>query len=103
MPSTEQLEWLKSHDLGLSYEQALHGVQTSLAMGFFDRSMEPKHARVGIDMSKSDMLALTCLLLDKGIFTREEYLEYIRLAANLEVKQREVQASDARGLQVSFR
>ena len=78
-------------DLGLTYEQAAHGVQTAIA---YDRTnggkaTEPKHMRVGIDMSKADMLGLVCLLIDKGVFTEAEYIEAIRLSANEEVAMRE--------------
>lgn len=90
---TSQLKWLKESDKGLTYEEALHGVQSSIAFGYYDRSMEPKHARTGIDMQKSDTLGLVCLLIDKGIFTRDEYMEYMRLAANKEVDMREKENS----------
>jgi hypothetical protein len=81
----------KMTDLGLSYEAAAHGVQAAIA---FDMSSGktatlPKHLRVGIDMQKADMLALVCLLIDKGIMTPEEYDEYLRLAANTELHTRE--------------
>lgn len=98
-----ELDRLKAHDLGLSYEEALHGVQTSIAFGFFERAMEPKHMRVGVDMSKSDALGLVSLLIDKGIFTGDEYVEYIRLAANVEVAQREEQITTTTGKQFIFR
>lgn len=100
---TSRKEWLAESDLGLSYEQATHGVQTSLAFGFFDRSMEPKHIRTGVDMSKSDMLGLVCLLIDKGLFTSEEYIEYTRLAANNEVRMREKEASAQTGKSITLR
>lgn len=98
-----EYENLKAHDLGLAYGEALHGVQSSIAFGFFERSCEPKHMRTGIDMSKADMLGLVSLLIDKKIFTSEEYIEYIRLTANFEVSQREKQAKDLSGKEVSFR
>ena len=49
----------------------------------------PKHLRVGVDMTKSDALGLACLLIDKGVFTEAEYIEYMRLAANQELAMRE--------------
>lgn len=99
---TKMFDWLKEHDLGLQYEEALHGVQTSIGFGYYENSIKPKHLRVGIDMSKADMLGLVCLLIDKGIFTEDEYREYIRLSANAEVKQREESNSHG-GQEVSFR
>lgn len=78
-------------DLGLSYEQAAHGVQTAKALDLQmgNSLFNPKHLRVGIDMSKADMMGLVSLLIDKGVFTLEEYLEYIRLSANQELANEE--------------
>jgi len=45
--------------------------------------------RVGIDMSKADMLGLTVLLVDKGVITEAEYIEAMRLGANEELAMRE--------------
>lgn len=79
-------------DLGLSYAEAAHGVQSVKASelagigGIEGQSkFEPKHMRVGIDLSKSDQMGLASLLMDKGVFTMEEYQEYMRLAANDEL------------------
>ncbi len=92
-------------DLGLTYEEAAHGVQTAMAVDIAagKRATEPKHLRVGIDMSKSDMLGLAMLLMDKGVFTSEEYVEYMRLAANEEVAMREDVSKYGPGPKVSFR
>lgn len=78
-------------DLGLTYEEAAHGVQTATAadMVMGGKAMEPKHMRVGIDLQKADMLGLIELLIAKGVFTKEEYMEYIRLAANEELAARQ--------------
>lgn len=100
--SQTRKEWLQETDKGLSYEEALHGVQTAIGQ-FYHRAMEPKHMRTGVDASKADMLALTCLLIDKGVFTIEEYEEYCRLAMNAEVAMREKEISAKTGLGVSFR
>lgn len=81
----------KMRDLGLSYEQAAHGVQTAIAhdMANGRKNTEIKHMRVGIDMRAADMLGLAELLIDKGVFTVKEYKEYMRLAANEELAMRE--------------
>lgn len=85
-------ERMQKLDQGLTYEEAAHGVQTSIATNpHYYRSTEPKHMRTGIDMSKADTLGLVSLLIDKGIFTKEEYVEYIRLSANVELTMRESQ------------
>lgn len=92
---------MKLRDLGLSYEEAAHGVQSAIAydMQNGSRATEPKHMRTGIDMSKADMLGLVCLLMDKGVFNTHEYEEYIRLSANQELAMRE----DEAGPLVKFR
>lgn len=66
------------------YLRAAHRVQTALAFRADDPMMTPKHLRVGIDMSKSDMAGLATLLIGKGIFTREEYVSAIADAAEKE-------------------
>jgi len=92
----------KLRDLGLTYEEAAHGVQTAIAydIGEGRKTTEPKHMRVGIDMSKADMLGLAVLLMEKGIITSEEYIEAMRLSANEEVAMREEEVKD---LNLKFR
>jgi len=91
----------KLRDLGLSYEEAAHGVQTAIAydMERGRKATEPKHMRVGIDMSKADMLGLAVLLIEKGIITPDEYVEAMRLSANEELAMRE----EEHGNQIEFR
>lgn len=86
-------------DLGLTYEEAAHGVQSAIryrlikSRGHYPSSesvmsddfASPKHLRVGIDLRASDAAGLARLLIDKGLFTEEEYVEYMRLAANEEL------------------
>lgn len=94
-------------DLELSYEEALHGVQSALAYKIengLTKSAEPKHLRVGIDSSKSDHAALVALLLRKGILNIDEYLEQLRLQINEELHQHEEEVRRATGHRgVSFR
>ena len=86
----------KLRDLGLTYEEAAHGVQSAIAydIGQGRKTTEPKHMRVGIDLSKADMLGLAVLLIDKGIITSEEYIEAVRLSANEELAMREEEVKD---------
>jgi len=76
-------------DLGLSYEQALHGVQSATAyeQERGSESGSPKHLRVGINALMSDASAIASLLIEKGIITEEEYLERLRLAMNEELSR----------------
>jgi hypothetical protein len=70
------------------YETASHRIQTAIAflMGRDSTytATEPKQMRVGIDLSKSDMGGLATLLIEKGVFTQEEYIEAITKFAEQE-------------------
>lgn len=80
-------------DLGLTYKEAAHGVQSAVRYRMETqttypidyRFTGPKHLRVGLDLRASDAAGLARLLIDKGVFTEEEYVEYVRLAANEEL------------------
>lgn len=89
-------------DLGLSYEAAAHGVQTAVAhrdnVDGYD-----KHLRTGIDLSKAEQFGLACLLIDKGVFTNEEYIEYMRLGVNTELARLEEEFKKTSGLDIQFR
>lgn len=80
-------------DLGLSYAEAAHGIQTVKAYELGKpgteeaKKFEPKHIRTGLDLRAADAMGLASLLIDKGVFTLEEYQEYMRLAANEELAQ----------------
>jgi hypothetical protein len=75
-------------DLGLSYREAMHGVQTAIAHamsgGDYEATM-PKHLRVGVDSAHVSQAALVDLLVAKAVFTMDEYLESLRLCANDEL------------------
>lgn len=90
-------------DLGLDYAQAAHGLQSAIAYDPDNRDLEAKHMRVGIDMQKADLFGFAQLLMDKGVFTLEEYIEYMRLAANTELATREEELSEKFGTNISCR
>ena len=99
-------------DLGLSYAVAMHGVQSAIKFIYEQEGIDTggvignrlKHHRVGIDGSKLDMLGLVELLISKGIFTKEEYVEHMRLAANTELAMHEAEiAQKYPGMKMSFR
>jgi hypothetical protein len=79
----------KRVDLGLTYVQALHGMQSGVAyeMGLPDRgsATSAKHLRVGVNSAMIDTAAIVDLLVAKRVFTREEFMEQQRLVANEEV------------------
>lgn len=109
-------EW---KDLGLTYEQALHGIQSAILQRIsHDTNMSgewsklpdrntsfagPKHLRVGVDTSKAEQGALAALLVRKGVITKEEYFEEMRLALNQELANYESMLSEILGYVVSFR
>ncbi|MCW2317267.1 hypothetical protein M2322_002826 [Rhodoblastus acidophilus] len=60
------------------YDAAAHRVQTGIAfmMGTHDyKATEPKHLRVGVDLTKADQGSLARLLVEKGVITEKEYVE----------------------------
>jgi hypothetical protein len=60
------------------YEAAYHAMQAGVAMemNYPDRqaATEPKHLRVGINTAMCDHAALVKLLIDRGLFTEEQYI-----------------------------
>lgn len=100
---------MKMRDKGLSYEAAGHAVQSAIAFKMEkepEGATTPKHLRVGIDMSKSDMLGLVMLLMNKGVITEDEYEEYVRVAANEELAMHEDDINKrygGKGSRITFR
>lgn len=82
------------------YARAAHRVQT--AIGFNpDRPRDQyKDLRVGCDMSKADMAGLATLLISKGVFTMEEYLEAVADSAEREAEDKETELSVRHGINV---
>jgi hypothetical protein len=80
-------------DLGLTYEEACHAMQTGVAyeMGHPERrrATEPKHLRVGVNSAMIETSTLAYLLIQKGVFTMKEYTEALRLMMNSEVARYE--------------
>lgn len=100
-------------DLGLTYEQAAHGVQSAIRYVMTQEGHPDsgptvdmlKHLRVGVDCRAADTLGLVELLIAKGVFTSEEYIEHMRLAMNQELHMHERHCRDTYGLpaNVEFR
>lgn len=69
------------------YEKLAHAVQSGVAYTLAidhpevedinkdDNLREHKHLRTGIDTSKADLGALVSLLIEKGLFTEDEYID----------------------------
>ena len=85
----------------LTYEQALHGVQSGVdyehSKGSPDGS--PKHLRVGINSAHVNNAAIARLLIDKNIITMDEYEEAVRVEMVHELERYEARA----GNNVKFR
>ena len=68
------------------YTDAAHGMQSGVAM-MMNRDpseTQPKHLRVGVNAAMSDQGGLVKLLIAKGLFTEEEYVEAITEAMEAE-------------------
>lgn len=82
------------------YMKAAHRVQTAIAFNPDRPQDHYKDLRTGIDMSKSDMGGLATLLIAKGVFTLEEYLEAIADSAEREASDKETELSIRYGINV---
>lgn len=82
------------------YMRAAHRVQTAIEFSPDKTGQEPKHLRVGVDLSKSDMGGLAQLLINKGLITEEEYLLAITKFAEQEATHREDEFSVRFGINV---
>jgi hypothetical protein len=71
------------------YLDALHAVQSAIALdieisGLHDAGADPKHLRTGVNSCLVDSLAISRLLMAKGVFTESEYFAAIADAAEQE-------------------
>ena len=81
------------------YLEAVHAVQTGVKF-FQERDGDgplsptgPKHLRVGVNVTKCDNAALALLLIEKGVFTLDEYHKSIADEMEEEVKRYEERAN----------
>lgn len=66
------------------YKAALHAMQTAVALTM-DRGgseAQPKHLRVGVNSALVNNAAIATLLVERGVFTWDEY--YVALADAME-------------------
>ena len=84
------------------YNAAAHAVQSGIAMLMHHRPSiaEPKHLRVGIDTAKAEQAGLALLLINKGVFTLEEYQQAMADAMEQEKARSESELSELLGTQV---
>lgn len=77
------------------YMKHAHAVQTAIEFNPNKKSLEPKHLRVGLDMSKADQEGLATLLMQKGVFTHDEYVKALTDAAQREaIRHKQVLAAE---------
>jgi len=64
------------------YQAAAHGMQSGVALeeNYNGAPTSGKHLRIGVNASLSDQAGLVALLIEKGVFTREEYMLAITLS-----------------------
>lgn len=83
------------------YTRAAHRVQTAIAFHPERPADQFKDLRTGIDLSKADMGGLATLLIAKGVFTHEEYLEAIADSAEREAESKEDALSARYGINIT--
>lgn len=82
------------------YERAAHRVQTAIAFTPERPRDQYKDLRTGVDMSKADQAGLVTLLIEKGVFTLDEYLAAVADSAEREAKIKEDDISVRFGINV---
>ena len=82
-------------DLIRRYEGAAHAIQSAISYNPDKKAQEPKHLRVGIDIRKAEHAGLVRLLVEKGTFTNDEYLEAVVVAMEEEAEFQAEQCAHA--------
>lgn len=87
------------------YDAAAHAMQSGVA---FEMEQDPgptspKHLRVGVNAAMSDAGGLATLLISKGIFTREEYIEAVADSMEREVARYEQHLNRILGAKVTLK
>lgn len=66
-------------------------------MEYDPHETEPKHLRVGVNSAMVETSAIVTLLVDKGIFTMEEFQTYLTNGMNDEVEKYEARLKEHYG------
>lgn len=84
------------------YARALHAMQSGVAaeMQHLPAPTEPKHLRVGVNSSMISDAAVVKLLIDKGVFTQDEFEAAMADSAEAEVGAYEARLSEHFGAPV---
>lgn len=89
------------------YVAALHAMQSGVAgilgkIGPHTGECSPKHLRVGVNAAMIDCGAVAKLLVEKGIFTDEEYAEALAEMAEKDQKSYEEKLTEMTGIKVTL-
>lgn len=78
-------------DKWMEYRRLAHALQSGVAMtmNYDSKDTEPKHLRTGLNLALVHDDAVVRLLIAKGIFTEEEYVDSINAALQEEVTRYE--------------
>jgi hypothetical protein len=85
------------------YLDACHAMQSGVAFRKDKSDQEPKHLRTGINSAMVSDKALTLLLVEKGIFTLEEFQKKLADCMEEEAKSYEQILEKERGIKVTLR
>lgn len=78
-------------------------IELSKKKGQKEQSIEPKHLRVGINNALCDHTALINLLIEKGVFTKLEYVKAAALEMELEKKRYEDRINEVYSMDVTLK
>lgn len=92
------------------YKAAVHAVQAGAGMEVeldhprwhSELQRAWKHLRVGIDSAKVEQGALVAMLIQRGLFTEDDYLEAIAVAMEQEQKRWEAMLSERLNTKVTL-
>ncbi|GAB3884445.1 hypothetical protein [Terrabacter terrigena] len=90
-------------DSNRRYLAAMHAMQSGVAMEMQDptiKATDPKHLRVGVNSAQVGQAALAQLLIARGIFTLDEYLEALAVEAEAEAERYRARLSAKLGIEV---
>ena len=78
------------------------GVQMEMELGLPDAAVSPKHLRVGVNSALVNAAAIASLLIEKGVFTMDEYLAAMADHMETEKKRYENRLCAATGTDVTL-
>ena len=84
------------------YRDLAHAMQSGIEYSQDNFEREHKHLRVGINSALSDNAALVSLLMKKGLFTEDEYLDVLIEFMEREVVRYEEELSKTYGASIKL-